>query len=134
MNASDSCVYSKMFGLNYVIICLYVDDMLIFGTNINIVIESKLFLSSKFEKKDMGEVNVIPGIKMRITENGFSLCQSHYIKRMLKKFNCFEVMSVITPYDSSICLKKNKDQSVSQTEYAKIIGSIMFFMNYIKLI
>ena len=28
VNNSDSCVYSKMFGSDYVIICLYVDDML----------------------------------------------------------------------------------------------------------
>ncbi|KAK4394240.1 hypothetical protein Sango_1894800 [Sesamum angolense] len=35
-----------------------------------------------------------------------------------------------TPYDPSICLKKNKGDSVSQAEYAKIIGSVMFLMNY----
>ena len=35
-----------------------------------------------------------------------------------------------TPYDPSIHLRKNKESSVSQTEYAKIIGSVMFLMNY----
>ena len=34
-----------------------------------------------------------------------------------------------TPYDPSIHLKKNNGSSVSQTEYAKIIGSVMFLMN-----
>jgi hypothetical protein len=29
-----------------------------------------------------------------------------------------------------VCLKKNYDASVSQSEYAKIIGSVMFLMNY----
>lgn len=38
---------------------------------------------------------------------------------MLKKFKHFDVMPVRIPYDHSISLKKNKDQSISQTEYAK---------------
>jgi len=34
---------------------------------------------------------------------------------------------------TSIHLKKNRGPSVSQIEYAKIIGSLMFFMNYTHL-
>ena len=52
---------------------------------------------------------------------------------MLKKFGCFDVVPVITPYNPSINLKKNKESSVSQTKYAKIIGSVMFLMNYTRL-
>jgi len=40
------------------------------------------------------------------------------------------MLLVRTPYDPSIHLKKNKVPSVSRTEYAKIIGSLMFLMNY----
>ena len=39
-------------------------------------------------------------------------------------------MLVRTPYDPSIHLKKNKEAIVSQIEYAKIIGSVMFLMNF----
>ena len=35
-----------------------------------------------------------------------------------------------TPYDPSIYLKKNKGSPVAQSEYAKIIGSVMFLMNF----
>ena len=49
---------------------------------------------------------------------------------MLKKFNPFDVTPVRTPYDRRIHLRKNKRPSVSQTEYAKIIGSVMFLMNF----
>ena len=36
------------------IMCLYVDDILIFGTNLNVIEEVKSFLSQSFEMKDMG--------------------------------------------------------------------------------
>nr|GEU45006.1 zinc finger, CCHC-type [Tanacetum cinerariifolium] len=60
LNQSDKCVYSKYDDSGKsVIICLHVDDMLIFGTNQNQVDKTKKFLSSRFSMKDMGEVDVI---------------------------------------------------------------------------
>ena len=49
---------------------------------------------------------------------------------MLKKFNKFDVTTLRTSYDPSIQLKKNKGSSVSQNEYAKVIGSVIFLMNF----
>nr|GFC46553.1 hypothetical protein [Tanacetum cinerariifolium] len=48
-----------------VIICLYVDDMLIFGTDQDLVNKTKEFLSSKFDIKDLGEVEMILGIRIK---------------------------------------------------------------------
>jgi len=108
VNTSDSCVRSKVIGSNCTIVCLYVDNMLIFGINMHVVIETKKLLYSHFETKDIGETDVILGIKIRKTNDGFSLRESHYIVKMLKKFNCFVVLPVRTPYDPSIYLQKNK--------------------------
>jgi hypothetical protein len=130
VNEGDSCVYSKHDSDGCVIICLYVDDMLIFGTNLDRVNETKSFLSSKFEMKDMGEADVILGVKIKRTPNGICLSQAHYVEKLLKKFNSFDVDPVRTPYDPSIHLRKNNGDPVSQSEYAKIIGSVMFLMNY----
>ena len=47
-----------------VIICLYVDDMLIFGNDIERVKETKNFLASQFEMKDLGEADVIWVLKL----------------------------------------------------------------------
>ena len=74
VNTSDSCIYSKVIECDCVIICLYVDDMLIFGNNVNFVNETKLFLSCHFDMKDLGEPDVILGIKLRKSKNGFLLC------------------------------------------------------------
>ncbi|GKC58417.1 zinc finger, CCHC-type containing protein, partial [Tanacetum coccineum] len=63
LNQADKCVYSKFDETGKgVIICLYVDDMLIFGTDQVQVDLTKEFLSSKFSMKDMGEADVILGV------------------------------------------------------------------------
>lgn len=59
VNESDTCVYSKKDSRGCVIIFLYVNDMLILGTSLDLVIEVKDFLSTKFEAKDMGEADLI---------------------------------------------------------------------------
>nr|GEX40687.1 hypothetical protein [Tanacetum cinerariifolium] len=52
-----------------VIICLYVNDMLIFGTNQDQVNKTKEFLLSKFDMKDLGEAEVILGIRIKQGNN-----------------------------------------------------------------
>jgi len=63
-NDVDKCVYTKSENSECVIICLYVDDMLIFGICIDIASKIKLFLKSKFKMKHMGEASVILGVKV----------------------------------------------------------------------
>ena len=54
VNEADKCVCYRFGGGQGVIMCLYVDDILIFGTNLNVIEEVKSFLSQSFEMKDMG--------------------------------------------------------------------------------
>ncbi|GKC80541.1 zinc finger, CCHC-type containing protein, partial [Tanacetum coccineum] len=111
-----------------VIICLYVDDMLIFGTNQVQVNLTKEFLLSRFSMKDMGEANVILGIRIKHKSNGISISQSHYIEKVLKKFNYFECTLVSTPMDTSEKLMPNNGQAVSQLEYSRVIGCLIYAM------
>ena len=55
MNETDKCVHYRYGGVEGVILCLYVDDILIFGTSLNVIKEVKDFLSQNFVMKDMGE-------------------------------------------------------------------------------
>ena len=67
--------------------------------------------------------------KLIKNNDNFTLSQSHYVESMLKKFVYFDCKLVSTPYDPSLHLVKNEGDSVSQIEYACIIGSLMDFMN-----
>nr|GEW22439.1 zinc finger, CCHC-type [Tanacetum cinerariifolium] len=89
-----------------VIICLYVDDMLIFGTNQVQVDLTKEFLSSRFSMKDIWETNVILGIRIKHESN------------------------VSTPLDTCDKLMPNKGLAVSQLEYSRVIGCLMYAMTY----
>ena len=69
------------------ILCLYMDDILILGTSVDVTKEVKDFLSNNFEMKDLGEADVILNIKLlREGNGGIKLVQSHYVEKILSRF------------------------------------------------
>jgi hypothetical protein len=87
VNEADKCVYYQYGEGEGVILCLYVDDILIFGSSLKVIEEVKKFLSNNFEMKDLGEADVILNIKLfREGDGGVTLLQSHYVKKVLSRF------------------------------------------------
>ena len=119
------CVLLLWWGVG-VILCLYVDDILIFGTNIDAIKEVKSFLSKSFDMKDLGEANVIMNIKLIKGKNGITLSQSHYVEKILCPFGYVDSKPSPIPYDSSVILRKNKKIAKDQLRYSQIIGSLMY--------
>ncbi|RVW93366.1 Retrovirus-related Pol polyprotein from transposon TNT 1-94 [Vitis vinifera] len=125
-NNADKCLYSKTCDDYMVIVCLYVDDMLILSDDMRGIIETKRFLSSTFKMKDLGEVDTILSIKVKRNSGGYALNQTHYIEKVVSKFSHLKIKDANTPFDSSIKLEKNDGRSVAQLEYASAIGSLMY--------
>ncbi|KAK3018394.1 hypothetical protein RJ639_003849 [Escallonia herrerae] len=67
--------------------------MLIFGTDIDRINEVKNFLASNFSMKDLGEADMILGIKIIRSQHGIVLTQSSYIEKILRRFQeCFSFL------------------------------------------
>ncbi|GKE52636.1 zinc finger, CCHC-type containing protein [Tanacetum coccineum] len=96
--------------------------------NENKVDLTKEFLASRFSMKDIGEADVIIGIRIKHESNGIAISQSHYIEKVLKKFNYFNCTLVSTLMDTSEKLIPNNGQAVSQLEYSRVIGCLMYAM------
>jgi hypothetical protein len=64
VNEVDRCVYYCHGGGQGVILCLYVNDILVFGTSLDVINEVKTFLCQSFDMKDMGDADVILNIKL----------------------------------------------------------------------
>nr|GEU89536.1 hypothetical protein [Tanacetum cinerariifolium] len=78
--------------------------------------------------KDMGEADVILGIKIKRENRGIVITQSYYIEKILKKFNRENYSSVSTPMNPVEKLKSNTGKPVDQLEYSRAIGCLMYVM------
>ena len=117
MNEADKCVYYCYCGGEGVILCLYVDGILIFGTSTAVIDEIKSFLSRCFDMKDLGPADIILNIKLMKNENGITLSQSHYTEKVISRFGIADCKVAPTPYDASVKLQKFEGQERDQLRY-----------------
>jgi hypothetical protein len=113
VNEADKCVYYRFSRGKGVIMCLYVDDILIFGTDLESIMKTKVFHSKNFDMKDLGEADVILNIKLIKGEDGITLTQSHYVEKLLTRFGHMDCKPVTMPYDPSYTLSKHEGEPVN---------------------
>ena len=88
-NDVDSCIYVKVKGGKLIILVLYVDDILLACNDKNMLHETKNFLSSNFDMKDLGDASYVLGIEIHRdrAQGVLGLSQQAYIEKMLKRYN-----------------------------------------------
>ena len=132
---ADHCCYIKKFDKSYIILLLYVDDMLIAGGSLSEINKLKKELSENFAMKDLGAAKQIIGMRIFRDKEVLKLSQEDYVKKVLSRFNMYDAKPVTTPLASHF--KLSKDQSpltekerefMSTIPYASAIGSIMYAM------
>src|SRR3954464_14851537 len=126
INEANRCVYYRHGGGDSVILCLYVDDILIFGTSMIVINEVKSFISKSFDMKDLGQADVILNIKLIRDESGITLTQSNYVEKVLNRFGFIDSKPSSTPYDPSVTFRKNKKEERGELRYSQVIGSLMY--------
>ena len=82
--------------------------------------------------KDLGSADMILGMKIFKISYGISLSLANSIERMLHKFDFYNSKSISTPCDSSITLKKNMGEPVSQLKYSQLIASLLYISSRIR--
>jgi hypothetical protein len=118
-NETNSCVYYQYGEGEGVILCLYVDDILIFGSSLKVIEKVKKFLSSNFKIKDLGEADVILNIKLlKEGDGGITLLQSPYVKKVLSHFGFSDCQPTPTHYDPGMLLRKNQRIARDQLRYS----------------
>ncbi|KAE8718614.1 Detected protein of confused Function [Hibiscus syriacus] len=135
---ADPCAYFKRFGDNYfVILLLYVDDMLVAGPNKDHIEELKAQLAREFEMKDLGSTNKILGMQIHRDRSNRKiwLSQKNYLKKILSLFSMQDCKPISTSLPINIKLSSSMSPSseeermkMSQVQYASAVGSLMFGM------
>ncbi|GJZ51127.1 retrotransposon protein, putative, ty1-copia subclass [Tanacetum coccineum] len=134
-NRDEPCVYVKASGSYVTFLILYVDDILIMGNNIPMLQDVKSYLGRCFAMKDLGEAAYILGIKIYRDRSKrlIGLCQSAYIKKILKRFYMENSKRGTIPMQEKLKLSKSqgastpaKIQRMQNISYASAVGSIMY--------
>ena len=106
-NSSDHCVFTRKFSDNdFIILLLYIDDMLIIGHDSSKTDRLKRELSKSFSMKDLGSMKQILGMKISRDRKNRKLwlSQESYIEKVLERFNMSKAKVVCSPLVSHLKL------------------------------
>jgi len=129
-SASDQGVFTKNDNGTLVIVAVYVNDFLIFSSNLDTIQHIKSELSSRFDMKDLGNAKWI--LQMEVTQSDdrkkVTLSQSQYIEDILERHGMANCHPAKTPMESGLSLPILAEPEVDVTMYQQLIGSLMYAM------
>lgn len=94
---SDHCLFFKGSGVSFLCLLVYVDDVLVAGPSLPLIVELKQFLDSTFTIKDLGEARYFLGVEIARTANGIALNQHKYILDLVSSAGLMVVVPLLLP-------------------------------------
>ena len=134
-NKLDDCIYIKWTGSNFIILVLYVDDILLASSDIKLLNDTKNILSKNFEMKDLGVAHYVLGIEIirDRSKRLLGLSQKGYIERVLLRFNMDRCNNGEVPvnkgdkFSKAQCPKTSIEvDKMKNKPYASLVGSLMY--------
>jgi hypothetical protein len=128
---SDPCAYILWDGNDFIIITVWVDDLLLFATSDKLMESAKKMLQSEWDVTDMGEPRKIVGIEVTLKPDSITISQSKYIESILRNEGLESANPVGMPMDPQINFIPNPEENEPNRSnaYAQRLGELQFLAN-----
>ena len=124
---SEATLYVKRFNDDVLIISLYVDDLLVTGSNTMQVAEFKLNMMQVFEMTDLGLMKFFLGMEIMQNREEIFICQKKYSREILKKFQMDNCKPTATPMNQKDKFSKEDGTArVDEEKFRSLIGCLLY--------
>ncbi|XP_019184567.1 PREDICTED: uncharacterized protein LOC109179512 [Ipomoea nil] len=109
---------------------IYVDDILVAGTDSAQIDRLKQFLDKTFKIKDLGHLNYFLGIEAFISTDGLNICQRKYTLEILKEYGFMDAKPAKTPITAGQKLSSLEGTPLDKPEvYRRLVGKLLYLTN-----
>jgi len=132
----DHSLFTRKTSEGTTIILVYVDDILVTGSSLELIKETKEALQQVFKMKDLGELRFFLGIEFARCEAGMVMHQRKYALQLIAEVGLSGAKPSGTPTDVNVKLtskqyddqtKENQgDKLVDPSAYQKMIGKLLY--------
>ena len=134
----DNCLYINKTDDHITLISLYVDDILIAGSDLEYIQQLKSEFSSQYDMKDLGRVEQYLGMRITWVDNDIIIDQQSYVSDLVSRFSSqlhgYETKSYLSPMARELKLTKDdlKTMSTKQQEYVdqfpyqSVVGALLY--------
>ena len=125
----------KVNGSKFIFLILYVDDILLASSDLDLLHTTKKFLSKNFDVKDIGEATYVIRIEIfrDLSRGLLGLSQNRYIETILERFGMEKCPASVAPIQKgdkfSFMQCPQNEWERKQMErilYAFVVGSLMY--------
>jgi hypothetical protein len=112
MGSVDKTLFTLNHGINFLLIQIYVDDIIFGVSSHTLVCSFQELMENEFQMSMMGELSFFLGIQVNQMRKCTFMHQVKYMKDLMKKFNMVELKPVSTPMSTSTSLGLDEDGKV----------------------
>jgi hypothetical protein len=106
---------------------VYVDDIIIIGTDCGLITKLQQQLHATFHMKDLGQLTYFLGLQVHHRANDIFVNQHKYIQDLITLAGLEDTSSVDTPMEVNVKYRKNKGDLLDDpTLYRCLVGSLIY--------
>ena len=128
--SADSCIYVKIVDQSFVIMAVYVDDVIPVSNDPSFLAAEKAALCQRFEMVDNGPVEYFLGMLIRRDRENrvLSISQPNYIHDVLVRFGMADCNPVTTPIEPGVKydMLGEEDEPFDTRTYQQAIGCLTY--------
>ncbi|KAL4587787.1 hypothetical protein LXL04_000661 [Taraxacum kok-saghyz] len=123
---SDTSLFVRSSPSSTIYVLVYVDDVIVTGTNDVHLQRFITNLNQVFSLKDLGDLHFFLGLQIHRNATGLTLSQQAYIQDILARRNMSMATSITTPADPQTRLLRDGDPFADPTLYRQVVGSLQY--------
>lgn len=124
---SEHTLFTKSKEGKFIIVSLYVDDLIFSGNDKSFCDEFKNSMMLEFEMTDLWKMKYFLGVEVKQSQDGIFICQRKYAKEVLVRFGMEESNSVKNPIVPGTKLHKDEGgERVDETLFKQLVGCLMY--------
>jgi hypothetical protein len=131
---SNTNVYTKKVGIHLIILLLYVDGLILTGSDLKLLTHVKSSLKNKFEMTKLRYLYYFLSLHILQTKDGISLSQSKYGCDLLRCFHMEDSKLAPSPFQFGVKIVATcTSPKVDATLYHQLVGSLLYLTHPIVL-
>lgn len=123
----DHSLFIKVNNGLFLVLLVYVDDIVIASNNDEAIKDLKHALSTKFKMKDLGPLKYFLGLEVARNSTGISLCQRKYALDLLVETGYIGSKPSSIPTEPNLKISKDDiDLLDDPTSYRRLVGRLLY--------
>jgi hypothetical protein len=124
---SDHSLFVRQTASSFLLLLVYVDDVIIAGDSFTEMESIKAALHHSFKIKDLGKLKYFLGLEVAHSSKGISVCQRKYCIDLLTDTGFLGSKPVSTPSDPSIKIHQDStDPYTDISAYRRLVGKLLY--------